>query len=296
MDARRAGRDRPGRARAGFEIEVATPRRGRAARRGGHARPLRDADPPLRRRAAGSALATTRHRPRSQLPNPAEFAADLPIATLVEAWGDYQQAVAAINRARLEPRSADGASAEREPRRRREQALARAAPHLRAARTSSASARRADGRAGREPVGRRRAIQTATTSTRRARAEEELLVEPAERVGAQAGVAEQQERDEQPPSASASSARRTGAKRGVGAQRARRSRRCPRRARRGRRSPASARWTCPARVRAGVPTGSSGKKASSPEASAQTRAAPAPAAAAPRARPRAASAADDAPG
>ncbi len=35
---------------------------------------------------------------RSLLPNPAEFAAELPIATLVEAWGDYQQAVAAINR------------------------------------------------------------------------------------------------------------------------------------------------------------------------------------------------------
>ncbi len=36
---------------------------------------------------------------RSLLPNPAEFAADLEVAMLVEAWGDYQAAVAAINRA-----------------------------------------------------------------------------------------------------------------------------------------------------------------------------------------------------
>jgi hypothetical protein len=35
---------------------------------------------------------------RSQLPLPAEFAADLPIAALVEAWSDYQQALAAIGR------------------------------------------------------------------------------------------------------------------------------------------------------------------------------------------------------
>jgi hypothetical protein len=35
---------------------------------------------------------------RSLLPNPAEFGAELPIASLVEAWGDYQHAVAVINR------------------------------------------------------------------------------------------------------------------------------------------------------------------------------------------------------
>jgi hypothetical protein len=42
-------------------------------------------------------LATTRIA-RSVLPNPAEFAAELPMLTLVEAWSDYQQAVAAFNR------------------------------------------------------------------------------------------------------------------------------------------------------------------------------------------------------
>ena len=35
---------------------------------------------------------------RSEMPNPTEFSASLPIVTLVEAWSDYQQAVAAFNR------------------------------------------------------------------------------------------------------------------------------------------------------------------------------------------------------
>ena len=35
---------------------------------------------------------------RSAIPNPTEFPASLPVEQLVEAWGDYQQAVAGFNR------------------------------------------------------------------------------------------------------------------------------------------------------------------------------------------------------
>ncbi len=60
---------------------------------------------------------------RSLLPNPAEFAADLEVSVLVDAWADYQEAVAAINRARWREREA-AEEAELARARAREQALA----------------------------------------------------------------------------------------------------------------------------------------------------------------------------
>jgi hypothetical protein len=59
------------------------------------------------------------HIGRSEMPNPSEFSASLPVETLVEAWSDYQQAVAAFNGAAWRARSAkrdqaDAAAAARE--------------------------------------------------------------------------------------------------------------------------------------------------------------------------------------
>jgi len=90
----------------GFEIEVAT--RDEVERMDASGILVRFATLTHRFGGAGwERLASTRVG-RSQLPHPAEFAADLPIATLVEAWSDYQQALAAISRrswqARLEAR------------------------------------------------------------------------------------------------------------------------------------------------------------------------------------------------
>jgi len=80
----------------GFEIEVAT--RDEVERMDASGILVRFATLTHRFGGAGwERLASTRIG-RSQLPHPAEFAADLPIATLVEAWSDYQQALAAISR------------------------------------------------------------------------------------------------------------------------------------------------------------------------------------------------------